>query len=311
MWYNTGRSEEVMKTVVLYHASCTDGAGSMWSAHKALGGTAKYLAIGHESKKQDSTLKKCKTADRVFMCDMMLEIETMREILDSGTEIRILDHHITNVDKLKASGLLTEYPGLLHDFTDMKRSGSGITWDYFHHEPRPSIINYVEDFDLWNWALPEGASIHTYLSQFTWKNNQYIIDTFNELAELSPGHLAARGKPLLDFKNNLIELSIKQVGRGVININDEESYNIPILNSNQFVSETGNIMAKNEPFAMIWQVSKTGEVRISLRSTQGIGVDVGRIAGLLGEGGGGHVHAAGTRFNSIYEMLEVIEFVNG
>lgn len=306
-----------MKTLVLYHANCTDGAGSMWAAWKHFNDTASYIAVGHESKKQDSILKRCRNADRIFMCDMMLDIVDIKNILDNGTEVNILDHHISNIEQLHASTLVADYPGLLKDFTDLERSGAGITWDHFHGGSRPAIIDYVEDFDLWNWKLPDGPSIHTYLGQFNWKGQQEIIDRFNEFEKMTPGHLAAKGTPLLEFKNDLIDRNIKQVGRAKVKVvlptefsRMVTTYNVPILNANQFISETGNIMAEDESFAIIWQVMKNGAVRISLRSDDD-GADVSLLSQHLGTGGGGHVHASGTRFDSVNDMLEAIEFIDG
>ncbi len=306
-----------MKTLVLYHANCTDGAGSMWAAWKYFADDASYIAVGHQSKKQDNILKRCRNADRIFMCDMMLDIVDIKNILDNGTEVNILDHHISNIEQLHASTLVADYPGLLKDFTDLKRSGAGITWDHFHGGSRPAIINYVEDFDLWNWKLPDGSSIHTYLGQFNWNNKQFIIDRFNEFEKMTPGHLAAKGTPLLEFKNDLIDRNLKQVGRAKVKVvlptefsRMVTTYNVPILNTNHFISEIGNIMAEDESFAIIWQVMKNGTVRISLRSDDG-GADVSYIAQHLGSGGGGHVRASGTHFDSVNDMLEAIEFIDG
>jgi len=307
----------MLKTLVLYHAGCTDGAGAMWSAWKYFADDAKYIAVGRESKKQDSMLKRCRNADRIFMCDMMLELVDIEMILDAGTEVNILDHHISNIEQLHASTLLADYPGLLKDFTDLERSGAGITWDHFHGGSRPVIIDYVEDFDLWHWRLPNGPSIRTYLNQFNWKNQQEIIDRFNEFEKMSPDHLAAKGTPLLKFKNDIIARNIKQVGRAKVSVvlptefsRMLTTYNVPILNSNQFIDETGHLMAEGESFAIIWQVMKNGTVRSSLRSDDE-GADVNLIAQHLGVGGGGHVHASGTRFDSVNDMLEAIEFIDG
>jgi len=307
----------MLKTLVLYHANCTDGAGAMWAAWKYFADDAKYIAVGRESKKQESMLKRCRNADRIFMCDMMLEIVDIEMILDASTEVNVLDHHISNIKQLHASTLLADYPGLLKDFTDPERSGAGITWDHFHGGSRPAIIDYIEAFDLWHWELPDSSSIYTYLGQFSWKGRQEIVERFNEFEKMSPAQLAAKGIPLLKFKNDLIARNMKQVGRAKVSVvlptefsRMLTTYNVPILNTNQFISETGNLMAEGESFSITWQVMRNGEVRIALRSNDG-GADVSLIAQHLGFGGGGHVHSSGTRFGSINDMLEAIEFIDG
>lgn len=302
-----------MKTVVIYHARCTDGAGAMWAAWKHFQDNATYIPVGKNSKSQSSVLNKCHAADRVYMCDCMLGIPDMTSLLENGVEIYLLDHHISNIKALDEAKLQEKFPETLRDFNDIDRSGAGIAWDYFVGGDRPSIINYVEDFDLWNWALPEGPSIHTFLSQFNWKTNEEILDHFNEWEHMNHGQFAALGKPLLDYKNDLMERNLAHIARAKVYVviptefsRIAMTYDVPILNANQFISETGNIMAQGEPFAMIWQVMRDGCVRVSLRSDDN-GEDVSVIGTNLGVKGGGHEHAAGLRFDSLQDMMEVVE----
>ena len=300
-----------MKTIVLYHANCTDGAGAMWSAWKHFGDKAKYIAVGHDSKKQSNILRQCKKASRVYMCDMMLNPEDIGDIVVAGAEVYLLDHHITNIEKFAAYDFGDDDVAIrrhIHDFNDLERSGAGITWDHFHGGSRPAVIDYVESFDLWNWSLPDGESIHTLLSQCNWKSQEQILERFNEYEQMTPGHMAAKGAPLLAYRNDLIERNMAQVGRARVTVDGHTYHSIPILNANQLISETGNMMAENEHFAIIWQVMKTGQIRISLRSDEH-GEDVAYIAQHLGIGGGGHVKASGTRYLSIDDMLKEIEFI--
>ncbi len=294
-----------MKTIILFHANCTDGAGAAWSAWKHFGDKAEYIPVGKQSKNQSRILKKCKEADIVFMCDMMMHPDQMREFMQAGTKVHVLDHHISNIERLDTvrDEFERDFPDLFRDFCDLKRSGAGLTWDHFHGGSRPVIIDYVEDFDLWNWRLPDGTSIHTFLSQFNWNKMEEIINRFNRFEKMTPGHLAAAGTPLVEYRASLIERNMSQVGRAEV-----LGFNIPILNANQFISETGNEMCPDEPFALIWQFTKNGMVRVSLRSTID-GENVMRIAQKLGHDGGGHDLAAGTSFKNLNEMLKQVKFL--
>ena len=301
------------KRTIIYHAKCTDGAGAMWSAWKKYGNKAEYIPVGKNSKSQRQVLDACHNSDTVYMCDCMLGIDDMVALLEKGIAIFLLDHHITNIKAVEEADLYRRYPSLIVNGNDLTRSGAGIAWDFFQSEPRPAIINYVEDFDLWHWALPEGQSIHTLLSQFNWKNNEEIIENFNKWEKMNPGQLAALGTPLLAYKNDLMERNLAHIARAKVDVVEPTAhsrmvttYDVPILNANQFISETGNIMAQGEDFALIWQVMGDGRIRVSLRSEDN-GADVSKIAQHLGKQGGGHVHAAGTRFDNINEMLEVIK----
>ena len=67
-------------------------------------------------------------------------------------------------------------------------------------------------------------------------------------------------------------------------------FDIPMLNASpNMASDAGNIMAKDEPFAMVYWQGPNGTT-CSLRSAEG-GEDVAKIAEQFG--GGGHEHAAG------------------
>ncbi len=294
----------MQKPIILYHANCTDGAGSMWSAWRHFKDDAEYIAVGKQSKKQSSLLKKCLKADNVYMCDMMLDMEDIAKLASAKTIVHLLDHHVTNIELLEKYEFTDAQLSHIYNFCDISRSGAGITWDHFHGGSRPVLIDYIEDFDLWHWKLPDGPSIHTFFSQFNWTSNEFIIDTFNELEPLSPGHLAAKGTPLVKYRQSLIDKNMSQVGRALV----FGQYNVPILNGNHFISETGNEMAIGEPFAMIWQVMKDGAIRISLRSDKD-GMNVGELAGKLGNKGGGHEKAAGTTFDSFEAMMEQVEIL--
>ena len=295
-----------MKIIVLYHANCTDGAGAMWSAWKHFGNNAEYIGVGKQSKNQKKIIQKCIDADEVFMCDMMMNLSKIREFLKAGTKVNVLDHHISNIEILTplTPEFNRDYPGLFNDFCDLSRSGAGLTWDHFHGGSRPVIIDYIEDFDLWHWALPDGDSIHTYLSQFTWNKNDEIIEKFNEWENLSPGHFAARGAPLVEFKSQLIKRNLSQVGRALV----LGQYNVPILNTHHFISETGHIMAVDEPFAILWSLTKNGLIRMSFRSNEG-NEDVMKIAQKIGKDGGGHARAAGSSFENFDELTKQIKIL--
>ena len=51
---------------------------------------------------------------------------------------------------------------------DMGRSGAVLAWDYFFGgpstgRPRPWIVEYVQDRDLWAWKLPRSKEVSAYL----------------------------------------------------------------------------------------------------------------------------------------------------
>jgi len=302
-----------MNTVVIYHARCTDGAGAMWSAWKHFQDDAIYIPVGKNNDRRKYALTKCLQAKRVYMLDVMLDMDDIESLLINNIDVFLLDHHISNIVALKKAKLKRKYPVFLHEHNDIERSGAGIAWDHFNDGPRPIIINYVEDFDLCHWSMPNSENIDVYLSQFNWSDNETIIKIFNELESINPGKMAALGKPLVDYKNQLMVKNIAHIARAKIRIDmpTETShvattYDIPILNANQFINETGEFMAQGESFSIIWQMTNDSKIILNLRSDEN-GEDVSIIAAQLGvKGGGGHKNASGVRFETIQDMLEII-----
>ena len=128
------QSKEVImqKTIILYHANCTDGAGSMWSAWKFFKDAADYIAVGKQSKKQSSLIRKCLKAETVYMCDMMLEMKDIETLAKQGVIVYLLDHHVTNIDQIENYSFSDTAKKNIKNFCDLKRSGAGITWYHFH-----------------------------------------------------------------------------------------------------------------------------------------------------------------------------------
>jgi nanoRNase/pAp phosphatase (c-di-AMP/oligoRNAs hydrolase) len=68
---------------------------------------------------------------------------------------------------------------------------------------------------------------------------------------------------------------------------------VPCVNATELVSEIGNELAREAPFAIVWHEDGEGQLHYSLRSRSDnpAHADVAAIA--RGLGGGGHKHAAG------------------
>ena len=54
--------------------------------------------------------------------------------------------------------------GNIHVVFDKERSGAGITWDVlFDGEPRPPLIDRIEDRDIWRWKYGNSRLVHAAL----------------------------------------------------------------------------------------------------------------------------------------------------
>ena len=60
------------KTAVIYHASCPDGFGAAWAAHRVLGERAQYLPMNH-----GDPIPQMDDDARVYILDFSFDRERM------------------------------------------------------------------------------------------------------------------------------------------------------------------------------------------------------------------------------------------
>lgn len=266
-------NRDTCKTVVIYHANCSDGFGAAWAAHCALGNRAEYFPAIH-GKADPLTLH----GDYCFIVDFSFPLATLLEMERNFKHVVVLDHHKTAKDILAEFGCAV---------FDNDRSGAGITWDTFHpNKPRPKLIDYVEDRDLWRKALPDTDIVSCMTEQ--------VPQTMEDWTEYScrlEDHdgfksIIQQGMAVLAYKKQLID-HLAEDPRMI----RFAGYDVPIVNCiTAFKSDLGNVLAKVFPFAILWSQSSDGRFVYSLRSAAN-GPDVAEIASTMG--GGGHRSASG------------------
>lgn len=277
--------------LVLYHASCKDGFAAAWAHHRS-GQPAEYLAIQYGTPAPLELLR----GRPVIMLDFCFKREEMAQIAQACAHLTVIDHHQTAAEEMgwvpRADGpaerpFAEEYGGTI--FFDMKRSGAGLTWDVFHPgQPRPWIVDYVEDRDLWRNALPLSRETNAYISTLAF--------------EFSVWDAIESQRPTEDFLNTYgraamakTQQYIREVSKNACRVRFE-GYDVPIVNAPQFdISELLNYLATDEPFAMGWWQLADRRFKYSLR-VKNSGIDVSRFAQKWG--GGGHPSAAGFEADS-------------
>src|SRR5688572_2721511 len=122
-----------MVDLVIYHGSCRDGFTAAWVAR--LRYPAAEFHAGHFGKRPPQV-----SGRHVLIVDFSYPRSVMEEMASQAESIVLFDHHKTAE---------TELTSLPYANFDMHRSGAGLAWDYlFPGEPRPWIVDYVEDRDL-------------------------------------------------------------------------------------------------------------------------------------------------------------------
>ena len=73
--------------VVIYHADCTDGFGSAYSAWKLLGNRAEYYACKHGQTPPDVKDK------NVVILDFSFDNATTKQMIEVAEALLVIDHH--------------------------------------------------------------------------------------------------------------------------------------------------------------------------------------------------------------------------
>lgn len=271
-----------MKKLCIHHSNCADGFTSAWVVRKALGDNVEFYPGVHGQPPPDVT-------DRdVILVDFSYKSNVIKEMATKAKSILILDHHKSASDDIVGNSLCNMHTNDFHNLSwhfDMDKSGARITWDhYFPNQEPPKLILYVEDRDLWRFALPNSREINS--AFFSYSYDFKLWDTLANSLEIQPSILISEGSAIERKHFKDIDELLKVVTRRM-NIG---GFNVPVANVPYTMgSDAGNILSKNEPFAGYYYDTAEGRV-FGLRSQEG-GEDVSLIATKYG--GGGHKHASG------------------
>ena len=138
-----------MRRVCFFHAGCPDGFGAVWSAWRAWGDDARYVARGHDDP-LDLTL--CEDALVAFV-DIAPPTEAVSQLAEVAGRIVVLDHHVSARSRFAEDPRVTDAlaGGGHHIHFDLDHSGAVLAWQWFHPDAEPpALLQYVEDQDLWN-----------------------------------------------------------------------------------------------------------------------------------------------------------------
>ncbi len=248
-------------TLVLYHAECADGFGAAWAIWRRYP-NARYYAVNHGVAPPPDL-----AGEHIVIVDFSYARPILENIAQSAASLVVLDHHIT------AAQTLADLP---YAYFDLTKSGAVLGWEWAHDEPAPWLLRYIQDKDLWHWALPNSREISAALAS-------YPFD-FALWSSFQQQDLECEGRAILRYENELVAKLASQATmvqfEGVI---------IPAVHSPLLTSQIGERLSNDHPFCLIWH-DRNGRRYYSMRSRED-GADVGSIAASFG--GGGHTHAAG------------------
>ena len=217
--------------------------------------------------------------------DIAPSTSELEDLVDSADHLVILDHHLTNQQRIlgdtELMEALNEQGHEIH--FDLTHSGAVLAWQYFlADQPAPELLLYVEDQDLWNWRLPDSEAINAAISSYP-----HEFDIWDRLATLKAESLAAEGAAIV--RNNLVEVeralrsscTLSVLGRKVEGVNARTQR-----------SAIGHALAERRKFEKPWGCAYRIEGTRVHATLYSIGdFNVAHIAGQLS--GGGHRNAAG------------------
>jgi len=247
--------------IVLYHAECSDGFGAAWALWKKFP-NAKFLPVKHGHPPPPDLKNR-----RVVIVDFSYARPILETMASETKELLVLDHHITAERTLD---------GFSNAYFDQTKSGAVLSWEWAHGTAAPWLLQYIQDKDLWTWALPRSREINAALASYPFDFN--VWDNFTQPT------LEQEGRAILRYEYELVGKLATQVSmvefQGIV---------VPAVHSSILTSQIGERLSPHHPFCLIWH-DRDGRRYFSMRSRSD-GTDVGRIAASFG--GGGHTHAAG------------------
>jgi uncharacterized protein len=311
-----------MNPLCIYHGNCADGFGAAWAVRKALPDCEFYAGVYQKEP------PKIEPGRIVIFVDFSYKRDVMLKFLEQRPEgVLLLDHHKSAVEDLKAEGPyiidMGAYQGQLtwqrflenltqdgieggpriYTVFDMRRSGAGLAWDFFHpNEPRPKLINHIEDRDLWRFAYPDTRAIQAAVFSYP-----YDFDTWDLLFKCDLQTLRIEGEAI-ERKHHKDIAELVAANQRWLKIG---GYVVPVANlPYTLTSDAGHLMCgmlyqdgvSPVPFAACYWDTEQGRV-FSLRSVGEM--DVSEIAKQYG--GGGHRNASGFRLS--YEAAKEFELL--
>lgn len=250
-----------LPTLILYHAECADGFGAAWAIWRRYPG-AEYRPVKHGEAPPTNL-----AGHHIVMVDFSYNRPMLEAMAKEAASLVVLDHHIT------AEQALSDLP---YAYFDLNKSGAVLGWEWAHDEPAPWLLRYIQDKDLWHWALPNSREISAALAS-------YPFD-FELWTRFEQRELEREGRAILRYENELVT---KLASHAILV--QFEGATVPSVQSPVLTSQIGERLSAEHPFCVIWH-DRNGRRYFSMRSRED-GTDVGAIAASFG--GGGHTHAAG------------------
>jgi oligoribonuclease NrnB/cAMP/cGMP phosphodiesterase (DHH superfamily) len=262
--------------VVLYHGKCPDGFAAAYAAWKKFGDTAEYLPVDHGDPPPEGLENR-----EVYIVDFCYEVaEQIDTLIKTTKRLVVLDHH-------RSSKMFVER--VPEHVYDEERSGATIAWSYFHPDASvPRLMKYLEDGDLYRYALPETRNIFSYLLVLSFEFSAWDKLVLGLEDNVKRAEILKKANAYTEFFGALAQSSVERAKK--VRFEGYEVYFVATHPNITMKSYVGHeLYEKLPPFALIVTAHPNG-FGVSIRGNPTM-IDVSKIAAKYG--GGGHPGSAG------------------
>jgi oligoribonuclease NrnB/cAMP/cGMP phosphodiesterase (DHH superfamily) len=275
-----------MVDCVITHKDCPDGYSALLVLFSG-GCINKKCLILNDVPTADHAPEK---AHGYTICaDVAYKPLVIEELLEQVERLVFIDHHITNIDEVRA---IQKRNPKLEVIYDVNECGSSLTWQWLHpNDPLPKFLEYIKDNDIGRWELPETRSFLTWFE--TDVGFHYTYSALKELKYLFDDKKLAKllelGANYYHYRDYVITSNMRY-----IKILNWGNYKVGFANlsgtlAGEVVTRATKILGVDIGIAFNYHLDSDSWV-YSLRAPK---LDVGKIA--KGFGGGGHRGAAAFR----------------
>jgi len=222
--------------------------------------------------------------DIIYVTDISFSKSEMLILTKCASQVFLFDHHKTAFENLNN---WNDKPENLNMVIKMDKCGSAMTWEQIYpNEKMPSVLEYVNDQDMWKWEKKSSKQINTALSHDKYFEN-LIVD---QLFDLNDQQL----EDLFFEKGNLILIEQKKQIQELV----EKSYDVKFNDMILRITDDCPPELKSDVGSELAQKSKSGiggskkiidnHVQLSFRALTESNIDLTECIGAKG-----HKKAAG------------------
>lgn len=292
-----------MRTIVIYHGGgCADGFCAAWLFSKAYPG-AEFMPMNYGDPVPDVYCA------RVFLLDFSWKRAEMVKLIEKATQVTVIDHHQTaeaELAGLAADPKWSSNPTPPEIIFDMNHSGAWLAYEWLvKNIPNytmkfallgttppllvPDLVKYVEDRDLWRFAMPNSREVNAALRTYPHEFPEWDRINIEMQSGGSRGRFISEGAGILRAEAAVVASHVKHAREVQIG-----GHIVLAVNATTLMSEIAGELAAGRPFGACWfdRPEPNGTLKRvwSLRVRDG-DFDVSAVAARYG--GGGHKRAAG------------------